>query len=272
MGGFDYATTRLEELLADERTDAVVIATRHAQHAETAIAALTAGKDVFVEKPLALTHEEVGRIGEAVSTTGRILMVGFNRRFAPTYRHLRKVYRNREAPLHALYRVDGGAIPAGHWTRDPAEGGGRILGEACHFVDLLMHLVGVRPVRVYAEALPEDAVSAVIRFADQSVATLMYSTSGSGGLGKERLEVHGEGTTAVLDDFRTLHLAGGSGVRKVRAERGKGHREEVRAFLDAVKAGGPSPVPFSQAAWTTRATLAIVDSLSVGRPVELGGE
>ncbi len=272
MGGFDYATTRLEEVLADEGTDAVVIATRHAQHAETAIAALDAGKDVFLEKPLALAHDELARVMETVTRTGRMLMVGFNRRFAPTYRHLRRLFTNREGPLHMYYRVDAGAIPAGHWTRDPAEGGGRILGEGCHFVDLLLHLAGCRPERVYAEALPEDGVTATIRFADRTVGTLIYSTSGSGGLGKERLEVHGQGATAVLDDYRTLHVAGSGGARKIRAGRGKGHREEIRAFLDAVKAGGPSPVPFSQAAWSTRATLGIVDSLATGRPVELGGD
>jgi predicted dehydrogenase/threonine dehydrogenase-like Zn-dependent dehydrogenase len=270
MGGFDYATTRLADLLEDEGTHAVVIATRHAQHAKTAIAALRAGKDVFLEKPLALTHGELARIIETVTETGRILMVGFNRRFAPTYRHLRRIYRHREGPLHLFYRVDGGAIPAGHWTRDPAEGGGRILGEACHFVDLLVDLTGSRPERVYAESLPEDGVTATIRFADRSVGTLMYSTSGSGGLGKERLEVHGQGATAVLDDFRTLTVAAGQGARRIRAERGKGHREEVRAFLDAVKAGGPSPVPFDQAAWSTRTTIAIVDSLYAGRVVVVG--
>ena len=184
----------------------------------------------------------------------------------------KQLFANRDGPLHMLYRVDGGAIPAGHWTRDSAEGGGRILGEVCHFLDLMLHLAGAKPVRVYAESMPDDGVTATIRFADQSVGTLVYSTSGSGGLGKERLEVFGQGTSAVLDDFRSVKVAGAGSARRVRTGGGKGHQEELRAFLTAVKAGGPSPVSFAQAAWSTRATLGIVSSLSVGRPVDLGRE
>jgi predicted dehydrogenase/threonine dehydrogenase-like Zn-dependent dehydrogenase len=269
LGGFDYATTRLDEVLEDEGTDAVVIASRHGEHAATAIRALAAGKDVFLEKPLAMTHEELARVTEQVEATGRIVMVGFNRRFAPSYQRLRALFLNRTSPLQMLYRVDGGAIPAGHWTRDIEEGGGRILGEACHFIDLMLHLAGAEPVRVFAEAMPEDAVSATVRFADGSVGTLVYATSGSSGLGKERLEVYGQGTTAVLDDFRSLSAAGAGGSKRIRVGRGKGHREELRAFLDAVRDARPSPVPFGQAAWSTRATLALMDSLALSRPVTL---
>jgi len=272
LGGFGFATTRLEELLTDEETCAVVVATRHREHAAIAERALRAGKDVFLEKPLGLSRAELDDLIRAVRETGRFLMVGFNRRFAPTYRALRERFRGRAGPLHAVYRVNAGPLPAEHWTLDPEEGGGRILGEVCHFVDLLLHLAGTEPVRVSAEPLPADGVTATVRFRDGTVGTVVYATAGDSGIGKERLEVFGDGTAAVLDNFRAVHASANGRRRRLKAPAGKGHREEILAFLDAVRNGGPSPVPIGQAAWSTRATLAIQESISCGGSVELAGE
>jgi polar amino acid transport system substrate-binding protein len=222
---------------------------------------------VFLEKPLALGLAELEEVTGAVRDTGRILMTGFNRRFAPGYRALRKLFRDRDGPIHVVYRVNAGLLPADHWTRDPVEGGGRVAGEACHFVDLMIHLAGRPPERVYAEALPEDGVTASLRFADGSVGTLVYATTGDAAAGKERLEVHGAGVSAELRDFRRLRVACDGRTRTRRVGPGKGHREEVSRFLDAVRTGRPSPVPFGQAAWSTRATLAILESAGGGRPV-----
>jgi polar amino acid transport system substrate-binding protein len=267
-GGFRFATTQLSELLTDESTDAVFVATRHRDHARIAIAALEAGKDVFLEKPLAMTLAELGELGEMAVSTRRLLMVGFNRRFAPMVVALKKRFAARSGPLHMVYRVNGGPLPKEHWTRDIEEGGGRIVGEVCHFVDLLLFLAGKPPVRVSAEGLPDDGVSATIRFTDGSVGTVIYAVNGDPSLGKERIEVFGDGMSGHLDNFRRLTLASGGGARRVKAAGGKGHVEEVRAFLDAVRTGRPSPIPFSQAAWSTRATFAILQCLADGGVVE----
>ncbi|MCU0724516.1 MAG: bi-domain-containing oxidoreductase [Planctomycetes bacterium] len=269
---FRYATTALEEVLADEGTDAVIVATRHDEHARIAAAALRAGKDVFVEKPAALCREDLAMLAATVRETGRILMVGFNRRFAPAAREVQRLFRERSGPLQAVYRVDAGDLPADHWTRDPAVGGGRVRGEACHFVDLLCWLVGRPPVRVHAESLAGDGISATIRFEDGSVATLVYSVSGGPAGGKERLEVFGDGRTVVVDGFRRLTVAGSGRVRRIGVARDKGHRAELSAFVEAVRNGGPSPVPFSEAETSTRLTFALVESAARGRSLRLGEE
>ncbi|MHC4473173.1 MAG: bi-domain-containing oxidoreductase [Planctomycetota bacterium] len=266
--GFRYATTSLSEVLGDEDTDAVVVATRHGEHARIAEAALRAGKAVFLEKPLALSREELATVTRAVVETGRLLMVGFNRRLAPSYVALRDAFRGRAGPLSMIYRVNAGPLPKEHWTRDLEAGGGRILGEVCHFVDLLTSLAGAPPERVFAEPLPEEGTIATLRFRDGSSGTVVYATTGSPAAGKERLEVFGDEITAVLDGFTGVTIHGSGRRRRVRAA-GKGHRQELRAFLDAVRTGGPSPIPYSQAAWSTLATLAIVESLSTGEPVTL---
>jgi len=266
--GFAFATTDLDELLTDDATDAVIIATRHADHARIAIAALAAGKDVFLEKPLAMTGEELDALSGAVASSGRLLMAGFNRRFAPHVRELRERLRGRAGPLHMVYRVNAGAIPADHWTRDIEEGGGRVVGEVCHFVDLLLCLARRPPVRVQAEGLPDEGVTATIRFAEGSVGTVIYAVAGDPGIGKERLEVFGDGLSAVIENYGRLTVVAGGRRTRIRGAGGKGHREEMREFLDAVRTGRPSPVPYSQAAWSMRATFAILTSLSTGGAVD----
>jgi len=204
-------------------------------------------------------------------------MVGFNRRFAPLVREIEKHFADRTHPLVMHYRVNAGVIPGDHWIHDPHEGGGRIRGEGCHFIDLCHHLAGAPPTRVFAEGIAgdtryrgDDNVSITMRFADGSIATVLYTALGDSRQAKEHLEVFGEGRIARLDDFRSLELHSGGKTRKERsANQDKGFEEEMRRFLAAVREGGAMPIPFEQLVGTTRATLAAVESLRTGAPVDL---
>jgi predicted dehydrogenase/threonine dehydrogenase-like Zn-dependent dehydrogenase len=272
--GFERAASSPEEILEDEAIGAVVIATRHSSHASLAAAALRAGKAVFVEKPLALTSDEIEDV-EAALAGGGLLMVGFNRRFAPLTRRLLDELGDAPAPVLSA-RVNAGPLPPDHWLHDPVEGGGRIVGEGCHFVDLLIHLAGSPAVSVHAFAVPEpersleasDGVVAGLRFADGGVASLVYAGGGDARLEKERIEAFWGGSSAVLDDFRRLELyrAGKRTVLKQRQD--KGHRREIAAFVRAASGLDEPPMPQSYLA-STRATLAVVDSLRSGLPVTL---
>jgi len=275
--GFRVATSSADEVIGDPDVDVVFVLTRHDLHAPLVVRALEAGKHVFTEKPLALSREELDAIAAARAGARGDVMVGFNRRFAPLVAKLQEHFRGRSHPLVMSYRINAGLIPREHWVHDPVEGGGRILGEACHFVDLLHALAGAPPVRVFAECIAggarfrgDDNVVATLRFADGSVGTVTYTAAGDDRVAKERLEVFGEGGVAILDDFRSLELARGGRTRSERAaNQDKGFTEEMRRFLAAVRAGGPMPIRFEESLASSRATLAIVESLRSGAPVDL---
>jgi predicted dehydrogenase len=269
--GFARTAVDADAVLRADDVDAVVVATRHDSHARLAAAALAAGKPCFVEKPLAIRREELASLVEAMERSPGLLCVGFNRRFAPSAALLRARLAQRTSPFHARYRVNAGQVPPGHWTLDPEVGGGRIVGEACHFVDLLAFLAGARVVRVQAERVGPDGAAALLRFGDGSTAALEYVTSGDASLGKEALEVHWEGESFVLDDFRSLvRHAGGKRETLWSGAQDKGHAEEIGAFVRAVREGGASPVPFDEAVDATDATFAILESISGGAAVDLG--
>jgi predicted dehydrogenase len=269
--GFGYCASSLEELLKDPAINCIVIATRHNLHAQQVVAALEAGKDVFVEKPLAITEAEVALIAKAHLQAGRRLMVGFNRRFAPLAVKMRQFLEGHRRPLVMTYRVNAGRMPPTHWTQNPAVGGGRIIGEVCHFIDLLGFLAGALPTSVYAQAArhqeqgrqSDDDASLTIAFADGSIGTVLYAAGGDASSPKERIEVFGDGKTAVLDDFRTLELSQDRRREVVKAKPpgDKGHRAEWRAFVQAIQDGKPSPIPFEEAVATTLATFRAVESL-----------
>jgi predicted dehydrogenase/NADPH:quinone reductase-like Zn-dependent oxidoreductase len=260
--GFEYCTTEIDELLADATIDAVVIASPHHLHAAQVIAALEAGKHVFVEKPLCLDDAELARIEAAHARAGRILMVGFNRRFAPMSARLKAFARDGGEPLFVQYRVNAGWVPPDHWVQDPHTGGGRLIGEAVHFIDLAGWLVGAAPQAVTASGLPDsgryraDNLTVRLQYPDGSLAEIAYLANGSRALGKERIEVHGGGRSAVLDDFRTLQLMG-RGTTRARSwlQADKGHDAECRAFVEALRGAGPSPIAFVEAAATMRAAF-----------------
>jgi predicted dehydrogenase/NADPH:quinone reductase-like Zn-dependent oxidoreductase len=272
--GFERAAASVDEILCDDGVDAVVIATRHSSHATLASAALRAGKAVLVEKPLALNEDELTEV-EAALVDGGLLMVGFNRRFAPLTERLRSELSG--APERVLIaRVNAGPLGDDHWMHDPEVGGGRLLGEGCHFVDLLLHIGGAPAVSVHADASPQpvrplecsDSLVATLRMADGTVATLAYSGNGDPRLAKERVEAFGGGISAVLDDFRRLELYRDGRRTLVKGRQDKGHRREIARFLEAV-AGRAEPPSVSSYLESTRATLALAESLRSGLPVEL---
>ena len=253
--GAAAAASDADAVLADPAVDAVVIATRHDSHAALAAAALAAGKHVFVEKPLALSVDEADAVAAAHARAGdRLLMVGFNRRFAPLTLRVQSLLAGLPGPRSVLVTVNAGAVPAQHWTRDPMVGGGRIVGEACHFVDLIIALMGGEaPASVAALPAGEDGLSAVLGFADGSTGTLNYLSNGHRDFPKERIEVFCAGRVLRIDDFRRLDGFGIAGQRGTRQD--KGNAACMQRFIAAVKQGGPPPVPFAELMVSTRATL-----------------
>lgn len=285
--GFAYCSTNVHDILADPDINTVAILTRHDLHAGQVVAALQAGKNVFVEKPLCLSKDDLRQIvsvydslhadGEALQQRPPALLVGYNRRFAPFVQELKEVLRSAvKEPLLLTCRVDAGYIPASHWTQDPGQGG-RLLGEGCHFVDLLIFLAGSTPVRVTSRALPDqgrysmDNLVVSLEFENGSLGTVVYAANGSRGLGKEYLEVFGGGLSARIDDYRTLEIQGGSRrlKRTARLRRDKGHRAEWQAFIAHLRGEGPPPISFEDIVCSTRAILAAQSSLEAGSPIEV---
>ncbi len=269
--GFRYCTTEMQEVLADPSIHAVVIATRHDSHARFAAQALRAGKAVFVEKPLAIDEEGLAEVLQAQAETGAPLAVGFNRRWSALAAELRQAFAG--APVSIQCRVNAGPIPAGSWIHHPDEGGGRIIGEVCHFVDTAAYLAGSDVVEVFAWAVagPEgalhDTLTASLRFANGSIASIGYFATGDKSFPKERIEVFGGGAVGVLDDWRTLAISRDGRAKNTRKlSQDKGFDAEVAAFLEGAREG-TMPVPLASLAATTRATFALEESLRTGRPV-----
>ena len=266
--GFAFAAAKTEEVLTDDGTSAVVILTRHSEHAAQVCAALASGKNVFVEKPLCLDREELSRVGSAARAAKKILAVGFNRRFAPFTRELKAALP--QGPKAVQIRVNAGSLPSDHWLLDPAEGG-RLLGEGCHFVDWANFTVGAPPETAHARAIGTQAGeqdwSLRLTYGDGSVADILYVSTGDGGAGKERYEVHAGGTSAILEDYRrlTIWCGGGKTQRRAWLKADKGHKAHWTAFWSAVRAGSPAPVALDEILASMRATLAARESLRSGR-------
>lgn len=269
--GFAFAGTDVDALLSDARIAALFLITRHDSHAKLAIRGLEAGKAVYVEKPLATNLDDLRAVCEAQRKTNGTVMVGFNRRFAPFVQRIRSFFGDGHGPLVLSMRVNAGAIQR-HWSLDVAEGG-RIVGEGCHFIDLLSYIVGAPVKSVYARSAPvlgerlEENICATLEFAGGSVATLNYNAVGSPSVPKEYLEGFGDGKAAILDDFRRLQLAGHGREEKISCRQDKGHAEEIRQFVTSILEGRQCPVPFGDAVMTTLATFALVDSCRTGEPV-----
>lgn len=263
------ATTNLDAVFADSDVDAVVIATRHNSHADLVCRALDAGKHVFVEKPLALTHNEVDSIEQAFggaceSGSTPVLMVGLNRRAAPLVVRMRELLQSVAEPKTFIVTVNAGVVPPGHWTQDPEVGGGRIIGEGCHFVDLLRFLVGAPIEGVRAQAvgaspglrIRDDKATIALSFADGSVGTIHYFGNGHKGFPKERIEAFGAGRVLQLDNFRQLRGWGWPSFRVMRQwTQDKGQVAWAGNFVAAVRDGSPAPVPFEELLEVARATI-----------------
>jgi predicted dehydrogenase len=267
--GFEQASSDYRILFDDPALDTVFIATPHSSHARMVIEALQAGKHVFVEKPLALNRSDLAAVQEAYAkANGCQLMVGYNRRFSPLTAQLKKRLESRSEPLSLIYTVNAGAIPADHWTQDPSVGGGRIIGEACHFIDLLRFLVEAPIVAVQAAMLGDhpglsvrqDKMTIMLQFADGSTGAVHYLANGSKSYPKERIEVFSEGRVAVIDNWKTLRGFGWPGLVPRRLWRqDKGHRAEVAAFIDRVTSGGSPLIPWGELEEVTLATFAAVE-------------
>jgi predicted dehydrogenase/threonine dehydrogenase-like Zn-dependent dehydrogenase len=259
--GFESATTDTAALLADTQTGAVVVTTRHDSHAALVLKALAARKHVFVEKPLCLTRDELDQIEAAARAAGRVLMVGFNRRFAPQVQRIKSLLQGVPGPKAFVMTVNAGAIPASHWTQDPAVGGGRIVGEACHFIDLLRHLAGC-PIagwtRTDMAAGTADTVSVQLRFQDGSIGTVHYFANGSKAFPKERLDVFAAGRVLQLDNFRRLTGFGWPGFSRMALWRqDKGQQACAAAFVQAIESAGAAPIPLDELIEVSRITIDI---------------
>ena len=267
--GFDFSTSNQVDMLDSSKINTIFIATRHDSHAQYVLDALQTGQNVFVEKPLCLTLEQLTTIDTFINQEGHTvqprLMVGFNRRFASLTQELKS--RFREGPMSMLYRVNAGSIPAQSWIQHPELGGGRIIGEACHFIDFMTFLNGSAPTSVSATSLttPEDSEDIAhinLKFENGSVGTLIYHSNGSKQLPKEYFEVHQDGQSATLDDFKklTVHSSGKPFQKKLLIQ-DKGQADMVRAFINAIHTGAASPIAYSDLYAVTLASLKAVDSL-----------
>jgi predicted dehydrogenase/threonine dehydrogenase-like Zn-dependent dehydrogenase len=267
--GFAVATTDADSVLDDDSLDAVVVVTRHHSHARFVCTALERGRAVFVEKPLAVTGEQLEQILEVVRSTGNDrVMVGFNRRFAPLFGELRDKVAARRGPLTARYLVNAGHLGSGSWYLNAELEGSRFVGEGGHFIDTLGALVGQEPVEVFA-AGTEGSVTATLRYPDGSIGTISYLTEGSPRFPKETLDVTVDGATARLDNYQrvTVWTGRGKSGRRSLAGQDKGQRAQLAAFVAAVRTGGPMPIPLDSLAGTTRATLGVEESLATRTPV-----
>jgi polar amino acid transport system substrate-binding protein len=276
--GFARFLSDAQSVIDDDEANLIVIATRHDSHAGLARLALENGKHVFVEKPLALDDAELDGVLDAASNSQGRLLVGFNRRFSPLAARAKEVFARRQSPLSIVYRVNAGRIPREHWTQDSAEGGGRIVGEVCHFIDLMVFLTGATPTRVYAEAVApgrgdivsEDSVLITLQFGDGSKGVIAYLSEGDGSLAKERIEIFGEGKTFVIEDFRSAKLhAGGREKKETLRRQDKGQAEETRVACAVVAEGEPAPITLQELEAVTRATFRIRDSLRTGQPMKV---
>jgi predicted dehydrogenase/threonine dehydrogenase-like Zn-dependent dehydrogenase len=277
--GFRCCTADESEIIGSENIDAIVIATRHNLHAASVLGAIKAGKHVFCEKPLCLAEDELRAIAAAyISADPKpVLMVGFNRRFAPMAVRMKSFFTDVREPLAMHYRVNAGFLPADHWTNDPEQGGGRILGELCHFVDFLSFIAGSAPVEVQARPLGNpgqysgDNLVVSLRFANGSEGTISYLANGDRSYSKERVEIFGGGSVAVLEDFRELELVrhGRKNKTKTRWSQDKGHHAELQAFVDAVHGKRDVAGSLAEILTTTLATIGIQRSVATGENVRV---
>ena len=272
---FSFCTTKIKDILENKDINTVFIATRHDSHAQYVEQALSSGKHVFVEKPLCLNFDQLERIKSIyLKLTNRpALMVGYNRRFSPFVQKARKLASAR--PLAINYRINAGSIPKESWVQDMEIGGGRIVGEICHFIDTITFLCGSLPSSVYGIALPDknhfnDTVQINLKYENGSIATISYLANGNKKLPKERIEIFFHGVSIVIDDFKTMTTYVKEQKKKQRLfSQDKGQKNEVKTFLEHIKNGQPGPIPFHELYSTSAASFKAFKSIQTGLPVML---
>jgi polar amino acid transport system substrate-binding protein len=274
--GFETASSASEDVFGDSSINTIFIATPHNSHASLAAQAMLSKKNVFVEKPLAITRGGLVEVTKAHKEAGMMLMVGFNRRFSPLAREIKKSVASGTSPVMMNFRVNAGPIAKDHWIQKPEVGGGRIVGEMCHFVDLMLYFSESLPENVFASSIrsrsekekDEDTLSVIINFRNGSIGNLTYVAVGDSSLPKERLEVFSAGKAAVIHDFKYGNIHAGNREHEIKGG-GKGHREEVMAFVNALQGGSAAPIPFEELYATTETCFCIIDSLSTGLPQQV---
>ena len=264
---FQFCATQEHDVL-DDKTNTVFVATRHDSHGSYVLKALEANKNVFVEKPLCLLESEMEEIIQAQSKANKAVMVGFNRRFSPLTNKLKKAFGN--SPMTMIYRINAGAIPTDNWIQDLEIGGGRILGEVCHFIDYLTYLNGSVPTKVSATALPNvhntnDTLNILIQFKNGSSGVIGYYANGSKAMTKEYVEVFSAGMSATLNDFKELKIYGkGKPKKKKILNQNKGQKEMVEAFVNGLLKEGKAPIPFKEVIAVTKASFKVLESIKQG--------
>lgn len=271
--GFTHSTTDYKEILNDKDVDLVLITTRHDLHSEMTIESLHAGKHVFVEKPLALNEEQLARIIQVQKDAGVSVTVGFNRRFSPHAEKMKELLGI--APMNVVATMNAGFIPSNVWVHDLKVGGGRIIGEACHFIDLITFLTGSRVKSVCMNAMgvnPEentDNASILLKYENGSTGVINYFANGSKAYSKERVEVYSQERTLILDNFRKTEGFGFKGFSKLKTPLDKGHKKQFQLLIDRIQKGGEPLIPFDEIVNTTRASFAALESLKSGSWVNL---
>ena len=274
--GFNNASSEARDILDNAEINTVFIATPHNSHAPYVMEALKAGKNVFVEKPLAMNYDELEAVKKVYLESNRKLMVGFNRRFSPIAEKIKDEFVNNGEPKVINIRVNAGFIPKDHWTQNKNIGGGRIIGEMCHFIDLMQYFTDAKPVKVYAASIKtdnqnltsEDNISITVSFSDGSIGNLLYLGNGDKSLPKELIEVFSGGKVGRIHDFRKGDLHKGNKQIKLKLD-GKGHKQEVEAFLKSLKQNTEAPIPFESIYLTTLTTFKVLDSLATGLPQDI---
>ena len=265
--GFEFCCSDDKDIFDNSDINTVFVATRHDSHAKYVVKALEAGKNIYVEKPICLNAEELSQISEVYHQSSTInhqpsLMVGFNRRFAPLAKDLKKAIGAESGPVSMLYRINAGKIPADSWIHDKDVGGGRIIGEVCHFIDFMVFVSGSLPVSVDAVALDDpqnlnDTLTVNMKFANGSIGTIAYFANGGKSLPKEYVEVYRGGVTCILDDFKKLDIYAGRHTKKKLLNQDKGQPNMVKAFLDSLKSGAEAPIPFEEIEAVTKTAMQI---------------
>ncbi len=276
QNGFSFCTTDGSEIIKNNDVNTIFIATRHDSHAKFVLESLNSGKNVFVEKPLAINQIELDEIIEAYNKSNAQVMVGFNRRFSKSFGIIADFFKNRSDTMTIIYRVNAGFIPKTHWVQFK-EQGGRIIGEVCHFIDTMVFLTKAKPVRIYAECtsstnndvINEDNVSINIKFSDGSIGTILYFANGDSSVAKEYCEVYCERSTAIMNNFESVSLFKAGKSKIVKSDGKKGIEEEVLQTISSIKKGKNMPIEFDELIAVTKATFAAVDSLKSGNIVQI---
>lgn len=272
--GIGVSATDYEKILDDKDLDSIIITTQHNMHKDMVVAGLTKDKHVFVEKPLALNQEELNEIKTAMSSSKGSLMVGFNRRFSPFMVKAKKILGSGEN-MNIIATMNAGAVPENHWLHDMKIGGGRIIGEACHYIDLMIYLTGSTVVEVNATALgtnPEensDNVAIHLKFKNGSLGVLNYFANGHKRYSKERVEVYSQNRTLVLDNFRKMNGFGFKGFSSMKSKLNKGHKNQFAQYIDFLKNGKAPLIPFEDLINCTEASFAAIESLKQNKPIAI---